>query len=124
METVNVEENRRRFIHALRTNPHNLIQQHTCTLYNKETGAVCALGLGCVEFGINMSIYDYDPETDLEEVDPYGEIKDRLDMDHALMSRIWTMNDSDMLSFSQIADHLEEVWFPATIEAGDLTEIR
>lgn len=117
---MSVEENRRRFINALRTNPLNLVQHRTGSLYDPVTGKVCALGLGCFEFGIDMSKYTsicnivnegtYEGE---DYVDPYDVLYTFLGVDISGLMSIWDANDSFEMTFSQIADMLEKMWFPS-----------
>src|SRR5882724_8434968 len=114
---MNIEQNRRRFISALRANPLGLHQHQDSTLYNERKGTVCALGLGCFEFDVDMSMNLPDCP------DPYRRMTELLDIDDTTMSLMWKWNDTYRAPFGQIADSLEDRWFPVTIEAEDLTEI-
>lgn len=124
IEPVTAEENRKRFIDALRTNPKNLKQHFSGGLFNPSNGEVCALGLGCIEFDISLACY-YDYDYDYAKMpDPYDNLTEILNLAFNEMSLVWTWNDTDMLTFSQIADRLEELWFAATIAVGEIEEIR
>jgi len=126
---MTVQDNRRRFINALRENAYGLKQHFNGSMYREENGevTVCALGLLCYEFGIDLAVYqgivdvgaEYDPEKD-----PYNEIMLLLNLDDSAMSDVWYANDIHKMSFSQIADVMEDKWFPVTLEASDITEIR
>ncbi len=120
-----VEENRSRFIRELRVNSRNLKQHYNCTLYDPDTGSVCALGLGCFEFGVDVQRF-IDGE---EDADPYSDMKELLGMDSNTTIQITCWNDLDYLTFRQIADKLEERWFSQhaespLLQADDLEEIR
>lgn len=121
---MDTEQNRKHFIEALRVNPQSLKQHFSGGLFNPDSGEVCALGLGCIEFKVNMACY-YDSDYDFStQPDPYDVLAEILDFGFTEMALVWKWNDFNKLTFSQIADRLEELWFPATIAAGDLEEIR
>jgi hypothetical protein len=122
---VSIEQNRRRYIAALRNNPENLTQIFNTDLIHEGKNEACALGLGCVEFGVDVSGYR-SREYYSQDKDPYVVfcliINGTYDVD--ALQFIWNLNDAERKTFNQIADRLEELWFPAVIQAGDLTEIR
>jgi hypothetical protein len=122
---MTVQDNRRRFINALRENPFNLKQHFNGSLYRKEKGeeSACALGVLCFEFGVDLTSYGTNPEYD-PDTDPYNEITRILGFDDNAMSEIWYFNDIHKMSFRQIADFLDVKWFPVVIQPGEITEIR
>jgi hypothetical protein len=106
-----IEANRAKFISALRNNPEGLKQTFTGSLGIVDGSAVCAIGLGCVTFGINWEIEyqhddDYDPMTD----GPYAKFAAKVGLDIADLDTLWQWNDRDMLSFAAIADLCEQWW--------------
>lgn len=69
-----------------------------CQLSLKKDNKYCCLGvLACVS----------DPNFDFNSVDSYSVIR-KLGMTDNQMQNFWTMNDSDELSFDEIADYIEQ----------------
>lgn len=99
---MDITANRKRFIQALRENKNELNQ-----IFNgfmRTSNGCCALGLGCYEFRIAFNSVEIAKKLGLSysglESDPSPES----------LAYIWDLNDQDKLSFSAIADNLEEAW--------------
>lgn len=103
-------DTRKLFINQLRTNPNNRVQYFGGGITDFVSPAnLCALGCGAEAFGFNAEAYVADP-VNYPGTDPYDLVKEILGISEEELGYIWRMNDFELLSYSQIADILEQEW--------------
>jgi hypothetical protein len=111
-------ENRKRFIRDLRDNPYQFVQNYDGMMIDKN-GRRCALGLACGTFqiwispgdldGMNLAYSDVNSFMGSNTIPELPRDSDYYGAEWTEI--IWTLNDAKKLTFSGIADKLEEKGF-------------
>lgn len=101
MDTVTVQENRRKAVEALR-NPD--VPQGVGGLYDPETGCYCAYGLMGKAAGVDAATIEY------AGAEPYEEIDEALGVDNVFAEWIISLNDTQRFTFAAIASCVAAEW--------------
>lgn len=115
-----MEPNQALFVQHLRTNPHNVVQV-TGTLVEDDK-SMCALGLGLEAFGMIRAYKESQNQPysiRRDTYNPYKEIASKLNMPQRHVEQVYALNDDHGLTFSEIADVMEEYFTKGNLFAWD-----
>lgn len=109
---VAVFANRQRFVAELRSGKYHQVFGKYLDYHNKD--CLCAVGVAAVACGVERVDTGYQMEGD-ESVWAFDEVvepivSEKLGITKSAVRAIVSMNDDDRMSFSEIADKLEEQW--------------